>query len=155
MALSTAARVAAYSPFTDEVFLFLLTISHADLATPLRFVNDRAAIVSRGDTFLPYPFGIAMPDEREDAPPVVQLAIDNVSREITDAIRGLSPGPTITMELVLADSPDTLEAGPFACTLREMTYDPFVVQGSLGFEDLFDKPYSAEAYTPDRFPALF
>jgi hypothetical protein len=153
--LSAAALRASYSQETGEVFLVLLTISHASLATPLRFVNNMTNIVAGGQTYVAFPFDIALPDEREDQLPRVTLTIDNVDRQIVQALRGLKTPPTVTLNVVLASTPDTVEAGPFDFTLKSGEYDALVVTGTLAFEDVLSEPYPADAFSPQWFPGIF
>ena len=153
--LSLAARQAIFSQETDEVFLVLLAISGIGLATPLRFVNNSADLVSRGNTYLAYPFRISLPDEREDSPAQVSLSIDNIDQSIVTAVRLLTQPPTIRLEVVLASSPDTLEAGPFDFALRGVEYDAMLVRGTLAFEDFLSESYTADSFDPTRFAGLF
>lgn len=153
--LSAAAQIAIQAPQTGEVFLVLLVISHASLSPSLYFVNNLTDVTTGGHTYTAYPFTIEIPEESDGAPPTVQLKIDNVSRAITDAIRSLATPPTVTMSVVLASSPATVEAGPFALSLQDMTADAFVVTGTLGFERMLSEPYPGGVYTPKDWPGLF
>jgi hypothetical protein len=153
--LSTTAAQAIFAQNTSEIFLMLLTIAHSDLAMPLRFVNDWHDITRGGQTYLGCAFTIGLPSEREDQPPTVQLRIDNVDRRILEGIRSLTSPPTITLEVVLASSPETLEAGPFALTLRNVTYDALNITGMLTYEDVLNEPSMQFHITPNLFPGAF
>lgn len=153
--LSTAAKQAIYAQETGEAFLMLLTISHAQLTPTLRFAGNYVDVVSRGQTYLGWPFAIALPAEVDDQLPTVQVQIDNVDRRIMEGVRALTSAPAVTLEVVLASAPDTVEAGPFAFTLRNADYDALVVTGSLAFEDVLNEPYPQHAFTPAKFPGLF
>jgi hypothetical protein len=39
--------------------------------------------------------------------------------------------------------------------MREVTYDAFVVSGTLKFEDWLNEPSPAQAFTPTTTPGLF
>jgi hypothetical protein len=153
--LSSTAAAALYAPETGEVFLMLLTIAHAALTPSLRFANNTVDVMSRGDTYLGWPFQMMLPSELDDQLPTVTLQIDNVDRRIMEGVRALTSPPSVMLEVVLASSPDTVEAGPFAFTLRGCDYDALVVSGSLSFEDVLNEPYPAQTFTPGRFPGLF
>jgi len=153
--LSLAARQAIFAQETAEVFLVLLTIAGVGIPLPLRFVNNGDDVVSRGNTYLAYPFQISLPDEREDSPAQVSLSIDNIDQGIVTAVRGLTEPPSITLEVVLASSPDTVEAGPFDFALRGVEYDAMRVQGTLAFEDFLGEGYPADSFDPTRFGGLF
>jgi|SRR6185369_14808919 len=154
-ALSTAAKQAIYAQETGEAFLMLLTISHAALSPSLRFVNNTVDVTSRGNAYLGWPFQLALPAEFDDQLPVVQLQIDNVDRRIMEGVRALTTAPAVTLEVVLASSPDTVEAGPFSFSLKSAEYDALVVVGVLAFEDVLNEPYPQHTFTPGKFPGLF
>ena len=153
--LSATARAAISAQETGEVFLILITIAHAELTPTLYFVNNMENIVSRGNTYLGWPFQLALPEEREDTVPTVQLRIDNVDRRIMEGIRMLSDAPTVSLEVILASEPDTVEAGPFAFSLRGVEYDALIIQGTLSPEDILNEPAVAFTFSPRFFPGLF
>ena len=158
--VSSAFKAAVAAQQTGEAVLVLLTIDHEDLSYsggpgPIYLTSDSVNTVSRGNTHLPFPFQIALPDEREDRPPVSQLIIDNVSREIIPTIRSLTSAPTITLELVLASDPETVEAGPFVFTLKDATYDLLTIAGRLGYEDILNERWPIDDFTPASHPGLF
>jgi hypothetical protein len=153
--LSAAATAAIHAQETGEVFLFLITIAHESFTPTLRFVNNTVSITSRGEVYEAWPFALNLPDEREEAIPTVQIAIDNIDRRIMEGIRALPTAPTINLEIVLASSPDTVEAGPFPFTLRGVEYDALVITGTLAYEDILNEPAMAFSFTPRYFPGLF
>lgn len=152
--LSPAALESAFSQETDEVWLVLLTITHPSLAAPIRFVNDFQSLVSRGNVFLAFPFEVEFPEQDADSPGEARLTIDNIDRSIVNTIRAISSPPDITMEVVLASQPDTVEAVFSGLTLRNVNYDALKVSGVLRFEDIMTEPVSVQM-TPARFPAMF
>lgn len=153
--LSSPAKAAIFAQETGEVFLHLITISHALLVPSLRFVDNHVDITSRGNVYLGWPFEITLPAERDDAVPNVQIQIDNVDRRIIEGIRRLTSAPQITLEIILASSPDTVEAGPFDMKLRTIEYNALTITGTLAPEDVLAEPYPPFAYTPQYFPGLF
>lgn len=153
--LSPAALQAALAQETEEVFLACLTIEHPDLQTPIRLVNDTQDLVRAAGTFIAFPFEVPVPDADDQKLSQVQIRIDNVDRSITDTIRGLDGKPQITLEVVLASSPDTVEAGPFPFSLLDSGYDALAVTGRLGFEDVLNEPFPKDSFTPQLFPGLF
>jgi hypothetical protein len=56
---------------------------------------------------------------------------------------------------VLADTPDMVEAGPFAMTLSEADYDAGQVTGILVFEDILSEPFPGDSFIPSTHPGLF
>jgi hypothetical protein len=152
--LSPTALQSAFAQETGEVWLVLLTLAHESLTTPLRFVNDMQGITSRGDVFQPFPFEVEFPGEDPDQPTDARLVIDNIDRSIVKTLRAISAPPEITLEVVLASQPDTVEAEFTGLILRNVSYDVSKVSGTLRFEDIMTEPVSLQM-TPQRFPALF
>lgn len=154
---SAALKTAVFSQETNKVFLVLLTIQHADIGSPdtLYFVNNYEDVSSGGDTYTAYPFMINLPGDIEDQLTQVQLVIDNVDRSIVEAIRTLTGPPTVTLSVVLSDTPDVIEAGPFEMTLRNTEWDAITVSGSLQPQDILNEPYPGDGYTPQNFPGMF
>jgi len=153
--LSTLAKQSLNAPETGEVFLLLLTISHASLAVPIRVANNLENVVSGGQTFVAFPFTIVLPDDKEDQAPKIHLVIDNVDRSIVQAVRTLTSPPTIQLDVALASQPDTLEASFPGFTLRQANYDQLVVEGDLTLEEIVLEPFPEGAFTPQDFPGIY
>ena len=153
--VSATARAAINAQQTGEAFLILLTISHPNIDPPIRVTSDGVNTISRGETFIAYPFEVTLPDDRDDQVVRASLRVDNVGREIATALRSIDSPPQVTLEVVLGSSPDTVEAGPFDFTLRGATYDALTVTGDLVFEDILNEPIPGDAMTPANFPGLF
>ncbi|MGE0256917.1 MAG: DUF1833 family protein [Alphaproteobacteria bacterium] len=155
-AVSTAFKRAAFSSQTDEAFILLLTIDHPTLAAPLRVTSDGADTVSNGETFVRYPFRLELVEDSEDALPRMRLTIDNVDRQIGQALREAAEvAPTVTAQLILGSNPDTVEAEFAEFRLEEVKWDALTVEGELTLDDLTALPYPFLSYTPSRFPGLF
>lgn len=151
--LSSAAQAAILDEESDEVSLHLVTIEHDDLDAPIRIVDNIEDITSNGETFVGLPFRLELPDEG-DRPGEARITVDNVDRRIAEAVRSITTPPSVTIQVVLASQPDTLELELSGMTLRDVTIDAGAVTGYLRFEDLSVEPI-AEAITPSKFPGLF
>lgn len=138
----------------SDLPLVLLAIDHADLVGTLRFVNNTEDVTSNGDVYLAFPFDVSLPDASEDAPPRARLVIDNVSREIGQAIRSISSPATVTISVIRQDAPDTVEATWPAMRLTSVSYDALTVEGALEPEDLTREPYPAHTFSPAEFPGV-
>lgn len=151
--LSTAATQSLADQESEEVWLALLTLSHPDLGEPVRVVSNTEDIVSNGHTYTALPFVLELPDDGPD-PGVARLRIDNVTREIVTLVRSIAAPPTVTIDLVLASQPDTIDTTITNLTLRDVRYNAAQVTGTLWFEDVATESV-AEIITPARFPGLF
>lgn len=153
--VSSTALAAMLAPETDEVFLVLLTIDEASLADPIRYVHDHQDVVSRGDTYFAAFFDLELPTERPDSIDSARISVDNVDRQIVQAIRLAQGRPTIRIEIVLASDPDTVEIGPFDFELQRAEYDAQTVSGILAFDDVVEVRAPLHTRTPHWFPDLF
>ena len=153
--VSATLEAAVYAQQTDEIFLILLAISHADMSETLRFVNNTEDVVSGGETYTAFPFAIDLPSDTEDSLPSVQLVIDNIDRSIIEELRSIDSAPTIAVSVILASDPDTIECGPLSFSLKSIDYDAKVITAQLGFEDILNEPFPAGTFTPTDFPGLF
>lgn len=151
-ALSSAARASLYEQASDEVWLELVTIDHEDLSSPIRLVGNSEDVVSNGETFTACAFPpIPLPSDGQD----VTFIVDGVSQTILAAVRSIVTPITITLEVVLASDPDTVEAGPFQFQSRKFVFKAGTIEFSLAYEPLLQEPFPAFTYTPIDYPGLF
>lgn len=153
--LSTAARAALYGPQTAEVFLHLLEIDHADLVTPIRLVDNTEDIVSNGDTYTAFPFSVSLPPDQEGELPRVQLVVDNVTQLLIAEVRSIATAFTVSLSVVMASDPDTVEAGPWAFEAKSVEYDVQRLTFTLAYESLLQEPFPYPIYSPVDYPGLF
>lgn len=153
--ISLSARAALYAGETGEVFAILLTLSHPQLATPIRVTSDAVVTVSRGNDFVPFPFDLSLPDDDADTAPRARLTIDNIDRQVVRAVRQLSSAPYVLIEIVRAAEPDVVEARFEDFRLTDVSYDSQVVEGNLTVEDFTAEPFPAFMFSPGYFPGLF
>lgn len=153
--VSVTWRAASYAQETDQVFLCLLEIDQDALSSTIRIVNNTQNITHNGNLYTAFPFEFTLPQDSDENMPAATVTIDNVDRQIVEMIRSLTGPATVTVTVVLASSPDTIEAGPYEMTLRDTGYDAFQVTGRLDVEDMLNEPYPADSFTPNTFPGLF
>jgi len=151
MTVSTTFKAAAYAQQTDEVALVILAIAHSDLAATIRVVNNTENVTSGGDEYLAAGFDIKLPNDDGRT----TISVCNIDRIMVNAIRSISSRPTVTMSVILASDPDTIEVGPYVMELSEVTFDAFTVTGTLTFDDFLDEPFPGDKFTPGQFPGLF
>jgi hypothetical protein len=153
--LSTTAKQAIFAQETSEVFLMLLTINHADLASPIYVANNTEDVVSNGNTFIGYPFTFEIPGEDAETLSQVNLVITNVDKLLVAGVRSIFTPLDVKLQVVLASDPDTIEAGDFDMKMRDVNYDALLLTGRCNFNDLLNEPYPAGNYTPADYPGLF
>jgi len=152
--LSADALASLNAQQTGEAWLVLITIDHSSMGSPIRVVNNNEDIVSRGDTFVAFPFELVLPGEDPDGVTKAGLRLDNVDRSVITAIRTLTSPPTVKIEIIISSDMNTPEISFTGMLLRNVSYNAFTIQGDLEFEDLLSEPMTLQM-TPSRFPGLF
>lgn len=155
-ALSATAKRAIFAQETGEVFVVLLELTHPQLPAPIRVCSNGDTIIHDGADYVPFPFRASLLSEPDDTVPQATLEIDNVDRQIVEAVRSVSGQPiSVRMKVVLASSPDFVEAGPFDLKLRDVGYDALVVSGTLAVDDVFTAAFPSPIMSPTTAPGLF
>lgn len=154
--VSATALQAMLAQQTAEVFVPCLSITHPSFAEPIRLAYNTESVNRSAGEFKPYPFQINLPAQVEDEPPSMTLTVDNTDLSVNDAIRNITGQPTVTFDVVLASSPNTVEAGPFVMGLQNVQADAQTITGTLGYEmDLFAQQVPSQEYLPTSSPGLF
>jgi len=151
-----------FKPQTKEAFIVLLKLEHADLEDAIRVTPDPLqeleprvfGVQSNGQNFYAMPFEITLPGEDEESSPVSRVAMDNISREITNAIRQISTPPDATITVVLASNPDVEEISITGFQLTNIIVDPLTVEGELTLERTDLRKFPSARFTPSYFRAL-
>jgi hypothetical protein len=153
--ISNTARIAINAPQTDQVFLVILTIDHPDLSSPMRVVNNKQSVISNGETYIATAFSFIPPAQEDGVISNSQLSIDNVDRLMVQVIRTISSPADISASIILADSPDVVEAGPWDFKLRDVTYNRETVSGELVYASYLRDNLGTIKYKNINFPGLF
>lgn len=153
--LSAALNSAILSQSSDKVLLTLLEISHEDLDDSIRLVNNTEKVIHDGKEYLPYWFTLALPREDNGKIESVKLVLDNTDRTMVYAARSISSPAKVTIKVVLASSPDTVELELADMILRNVSYDVNLVSGELIFEERLSYQVPALSFTPNDFPGIF
>lgn len=155
MAYSDRFKVAVLSQETDEVILWLLTLTHPESKTVFRLVNNLDDITSRGQKFTALPFKFALPDDDGSSLPQVTIVVDNVGRELMDMIREYSSGLEIKSEIILAAAPDNVEFTIDGLVVRSVSYNAATVTLNAQVEDLLNQRFPADDFLPRSFSGMF
>lgn len=155
MTFSASFVEAVVSQNTDQVFLFLLTLNHPDLEAPIRVVNNTEDLDSNGNTYTAFPFNLVLPQDDGDTLPQVIITLSNVSLEFIDEVRGLTGALDVTLDVVLASSPDYIEMSIEGMKTYTINYDAQTFQAVCQIEDVLNMSFPNELYLPSNFPGLF
>jgi hypothetical protein len=136
--------------------VYLLEITHAQLAQPIRVVNDTQDITSNGNTFIAMAFRVSLPDNFAQQMPRARLSIDNIGRELTQWLEASNGGAGATVRImqVMRDAPNVIEAD-FTLDLLNVSQNMMEVSGELGYEDTLNRPGMVATYRPENTPSIF
>jgi len=151
--VSTDLKQEAWAPASNQPYE-LLVIDHADLASPIRVVNNTEDVTSNGDVYSAFPFTLAIPKKILDGPPSARLQISNVSREIVQAVRTITSAASVSIYVVRREAPDTYEHQYEGMTLHDVQWDALTVSGTVRFENLAGEPFPARTFSPAEFRGL-
>lgn len=150
----------------------MLRISHASLGSDILISTDNHdtfvvdGTTYRGTTSNVYdgatsedyqfcPIDISFPDDSAESISAATLTIDNVDRALMTSIRSITSPPTVTIILVLADTPNTKEARFDNFTLVNVTADAYQVKGTLSLGKFLNEPFPGGSMLPSNFPGLY
>lgn len=145
-----------YQQETDVLFVYLLTVNHADLAEPLRFTNNTDNIESNGDLYQAWPFDISLPDQGDDKIPRAQIVFDAADNNMVSVLRSLESQPSISIAIVDVDDPGTIEKSFSNMMVVSQAYtSDYSVSLTLGMLDLTQERAQNLRFDKVRFPGLF
>ena len=155
--ISAAALKGMLAQQTDEIYLELVAISHPSLVGTIYIANNNEDVTSGGHDYVAWPFGMKLPDDDGNELPQITFTTDMVDQSIGRQVQALRyPMPKITYKVVLASSPNTVEAGPFSFDAVSVQYDAVTLQGNLGYEDEYlNEPFPGTQCTPNNNPGQF
>ncbi|MDR0455948.1 MAG: DUF1833 domain-containing protein [Treponema sp.] len=153
--ISQEAAAAVLAPETEQVFLYLLTIETSDGAV-LRFVDNTQNISSRGNEYFAAGFTLILPEQTDNAPRPCRLAIDNTDLSIFQTIKqAVGQDVTVTVCVIMADTPDVYERGPLKYRLRNVKATKETIEGEVYDFYLIDRKFPQGTYTPHDFEGMF
>lgn len=170
--LSLNARAAIDEIGTDALFVVLFEISHPDMEDgPIRLSTDNAERVSedpliygtrsawRGANPVTQPYlwivaSALLPSDQEDAPAAAQIAIENLDSEMVSLLRSFRTPATVNMAVVLAETPDLIEAEYLDLQLLSADITDAEILLSISRDEIELEPFPPGRMTRDRFPGL-
>jgi hypothetical protein len=173
--LSQAIREAYASAPADVVILHTLEIWHPTFRddsgnlAPIRVVRDHADLVARLEaaaprhagqrvTFIAMAFDLDPPPVDTGPVPEITVTMDNVGREITDALDGAATSQDrieVTYRPYLStDLEGPHMDPPITLVMTEIEANTLHVTGRARMLDVGNKAFPAITYTARRFPGL-
>jgi len=153
--ISQNAAEAVLAQETEKVFLHLVKMETSGGAV-LRFVDNNQNITSRGEVYVGTSFTIILPEQTDNAPRPCRLAIDNTDLIIYQTIKAaVGQEITVTVCVIMADTPDVYERGPLSYRLRNVRVNKETVEGEIYDFYLLERKFPKDTYTPDDFEGLY
>ena len=167
--MSPDAIRAIFSPEADSDLLFLLTIYDPTNPSTVvaricdgftKRISETAdevvyGVTSRSQDFVFLPMEISLPTEEEAQAPRCSIVLRDVTRYVIPIVRTIVGPPTVKMELVLAKTPDTVEASFSGFYISNFSYNADSVTADLSMIDYEREPFPMHSFTPAYFPGMF
>jgi hypothetical protein len=153
--LSQPAIAALMAEVTNEAFLLLVSFTHVPTAETYRCVLNTEDIVSNGHVFTATYFEFTLPEISDRAPQGCNVSVDNVDRRLVSLLRTITEPLQVTVQLVLASSPNIVEMELTDLVLREVRWDVSKINGTLVSEDPLNQAFPGNKYEPRTFPGIF
>jgi hypothetical protein len=167
--MSPDAIRAIFSPEADSDLLFLLTIYDPTNPSTVvaricdgftKRISETAdevvyGVTSNSQDFVFLPMEISLPTEEEAQAPRCSIVLRDVTRYVIPIVRTIVGPPTVKMELVLAKTPDTVEASFSGFYISNFSYNADSVTADLSMIDYEREPFPMHSFTPAYFPGMF
>lgn len=163
--LSLDFRAALFAQQSGVVPIFLLTITHPDLADPILLSSDATTrlttdplvygTTSRGDDYLYIGLRVQLPDEKDKGAPQSRLVISNIDRSIIPLVRSVNSPASVKIEAVLASDLDTVEFSVPALDMSTAEFNADEISFDLTMDAKVTEPYPSGSFSPASFPGLF
>jgi hypothetical protein len=109
-------------------------------------------------TFTPVPFTAIPPNAEEQSDLQLQVAINNVSRDLMDNLEKLAQTPNVPIEIYyrvfLSDDLTVQNDPPLRLDILAVKATQKMISFSAGLTNLRNKPFPALLYTTELYPGL-
>jgi hypothetical protein len=125
---------------TAAAFLCLLKLEAEGMA-PLYLVDNTEPVASNGIEYIPCAFKCVLPQQNDEGTSkACKIEIDNVDRRIAEvANETINTKITATVSIIVAQTPDVIEEGPFRFILRNINITMETVSGELYDFYIYDR----------------
>ncbi|WP_029061331.1 hypothetical protein [Labrenzia sp. DG1229] len=164
-------RISFEEHSTDEVEVMLFHIEHPEISEPVRLSTDpgerlsvdplaygtRSTFNGANPVTQPYFFVLVsadLPSDQEDAPAEAAIVLENVTKGIADELQSVTTQATVHMAIVLASSPNLIEAEFRNLKLVRAEGDASEITLSFSRQPIEEESFPAARMTKQRFPGL-
>lgn len=169
--LSLNARLAQDARATGEIEVALILIEHPELTAPIRLSTDNTERISddplvygtrstwRGANPATEPYlwivaSAVLPGDAEDAPASARIAVENLDIEMVELVRSFTDPATVSLAVVLASSPNVIEAEWSGLQLASADITGSEIVLSLSRDEVELEAFPPGRMTRHKFPGL-
>ncbi len=169
--VSLVARQALEDAGSAEVEVVLVVVTHEALSAPIKISTDPTERLSvaplaystrstwraaeAGDEpFLFTAVSTLVPGDQDDVPAAATLILEALDNRIADELRKTTTRARVDIAVVMASSPDLVEAEWLDLRLVAAEGDPGQIVLSISRDPITDEPWPAGRMTRERFPGL-
>ena len=169
--LSLNARLAHDAPASAEIEVVLLAIDHPELDAPIRLSTDNTERLSddplyygtrstwRGadpgsDPYLWVMASALLPSDLEDQPAAATVILENLDARMAQLLRSFLEPATVHMAVVLAASPDLIEAEWTDLRLVGCEITAGEISLQISREEIENEMFPSGRMSRDRFPGM-
>ena len=144
-----------FDSLSDDPFLFLLQLSHADWGQDYFIVNNLEDITSNGQLYNAYAMKVTLPQTSSEVLPSVNIQVDNVSLELIEFFRSITTPISATLKGILASDPDVIEISLDDLKINNIQYNDKTIDLTLIVDNWLNQKIPGEVYSPELYPGLF
>ena len=152
--LSNALLAQLFSQESNDPFLTLVKLSHDDFED-ICLVNNTENVTSGGVEYTAFPMKIVFPKDDGESNREVNIEFDNVDRTLIDLIRSVTDYIDVSISLILASDPDTVQMSFDELKIQNITYNSKRVSAKLFMDNFLNTEMTSEKYTPTLYAGLF
>lgn len=152
--LSAPAVRELFKQHSGAAWMELLTVEAPDGHIE-RLCNNTVSITSRGNTFLGFPFSLALPADLAEQEAMVEGNFSNIDERFVEMVRTFESDIKVKLEVISHLQPDVLEVGPYDLVIDSGSYGITDMSVMLTSDDGLNEQYPGDTKTPQNFPQLF
>ena len=146
-------RIESFKLFSDDGLIALVTIEHPDLPQPIRLAWYDKDVTSRGDVYSAFPMRLELPTSG-DRNVTARLVLLAPAVELVPVIRSLDEFPTVKIELVRINDPDTVEDTFDNLVIKAVEIDE-EISGELVPETNLERRFPKDGIHASNIPGSF
>lgn len=167
--VSLNARLAQDDEASDDIEVVLIEIAHPDLDEPILLSTDNDERLSdeplyygtrstwRSDRKRDYLWIVAstlLPSDLDDAPASAMIILENLDRRMAEIVRSFTDPATVHLAVILASSPDLVEAEYTDLLLTSAVINAGEITLSISREEIESEYMPGGRMTAQTFPGL-